>query len=164
MKRLLKRTVVVALAAVGLPASAAASDRASECRTERLDGLYVFSATGYTIVNGVAVPKAIVELIRFNGDGTLTSPGGTVSINGAIIQSVGSGTIGTYSMNENCIGTLSFSATGPNFDIFMSPRGEDAWMIQTNPNNVFQGNVTRVSLKDPPPGSLRPGGLMRQFP
>jgi len=25
------------------------------------------------------------------------------------------------------------------------PRADDVWMIQTNPNNVFQGTVTKVS-------------------
>jgi len=140
-----KRMIVFALAAVGLPGSAAANDEAAECRAETLNGLYVFSASGYTIVGGVALPKAIVELIRFNGDGTLTSPGATRSINGVITAFVDTGGIGTYSVGANCIGSVSFSATGPNFDLFMSPRGEDVWMIQTNPNNVFQGNVTRVS-------------------
>jgi hypothetical protein len=33
-----------------------------------------FNGSGYNIVAGVAVPKAVVEFIRFNGDGTLTVP------------------------------------------------------------------------------------------
>jgi len=103
----------------------------------------VFSATGYTIVAGVAQPKAIVELIRFNGDGTLTVPGATRSINGVIGQVPAGGT-GTYTLGADCIGTLAFTG-GPTFDVFASPKGEDLWMIQTNPNSVFQGNVTRVS-------------------
>jgi len=124
---------------------AAIADEAPSCRADKLDGLYVFSATGYTIVAGVAQPKAITELIRLNGDGTLTSPGATRSINGVItqIRPVPPG-IGTYTLGEDCIGTLAFT-NGPSFDIFASPRGEDFWMIQTNPNNVLQGNVTRVS-------------------
>lgn len=138
-----KRMVVIALAAVGLPAAAAAEDDAAVCGAEKLNGLYVFSATGYTIVSGVVEPKAIVELIRFNGDGTLTVPGATRSINGVIAQIPPGGT-GSYSVAASCVGSLSFNG-GPSFDLFMSPRGEDAWMIQTNPNNVLQGNVTRVS-------------------
>lgn len=132
------------IAAIGIGASAGAlADDGQACRLESLAGLYVFSATGYAIdATGVAHPKAIVELIRFNGDGTLSSPASTRSINGAIASSAG--TPGTYTVEANCTGTLSF-AGGPSFDIFPSPRGEDLWMIQTNPNNVFQGNVTRVS-------------------
>ena len=47
-----------------------------------LDGLYVFTAPGFNIVAGVPQPKAIVELIDFHGDGELTVPAATVSING----------------------------------------------------------------------------------
>jgi hypothetical protein len=51
------------------------------CDLHTLRGSYVFAASGYNIVAGVPQPKAIVELIDFNGDGTLTVPGGAVSIN-----------------------------------------------------------------------------------
>jgi hypothetical protein len=120
----------------------AGDDEARTCLRHKLDGLYIFSATGYTIASGVAQPKAIVEMIRLNGDGTLTSPAATVSINGTILRS--STVIGTYTVEPNCTGTLTF-ANGFSFDTFLSPSGDDFWMIQTNPNNVFQGNVTRVS-------------------
>ena len=43
------------------------------------------------------------------------------------------------------MGTLAFSASGPNFDLFIPPKDEDIWLIQTNPNNVFQGTATKVS-------------------
>jgi hypothetical protein len=122
---------------------AAIADEAPSCRPDKLDGLYVFSATGYTIVSGVAQPKAIVELIRFNGDGTLTVPGATRSLNGVIAEIPPGGT-GTYVLAPDCRGSLVFNG-GPSFDIFASPRGEDLWIIQTNANNVLQGNVTRVS-------------------
>jgi hypothetical protein len=142
MKRLIKQ--VSAGVALSLCVSALAfADQAPECRDYKLKGLYVFSATGYTFVSGVAQPKAIVELIRFNGDGTLTFPGATRSINGVIAQSPPGGT-GTYTLDADCRGSL-VSTSGPTFDTFASPSGEDLWMIQTNPNNVFQGNVTKVS-------------------
>ena len=35
--------------------------------------------------------------------------------------------------------------TPPKFDIFAAPDGNDLWMIQTNPNNIFQGNATKIS-------------------
>ena len=94
-------------------------------------------------------PKAIVEFIRFNGDGTLTVPGATRSLNGVIAQIPPGGT-GTYTVanpvpnDPACIGSLSFTG-GPSFDIFVAPKGEDVWMIQNNANNVFQGTVTKVS-------------------
>jgi hypothetical protein len=119
------------------------SDEFVVCDPERLSGLYVFSASGFNIVGGVAQPKAIVELIKFYGDGTLETPGATVSINGGLLIQNRPGSPGTYRIGPNCIGTLAFN-DGPRFDLFMSPKGEDAWMIQTNPNTVMQGNVTRV--------------------
>jgi hypothetical protein len=140
-----KPTIQVCLAMLAVAGSAVAQsvDDAKQCREGSLDGLYVFSATGYTIVGGVAQPKAIVELIRFDGGGQLTVPGATRSVNG-VITVIPPGGTGSYTLNADCRGTLTFSG-GPSFDIFASPKGEDFWMIQTNPNNVFQGNVTRVS-------------------
>jgi len=145
MRKLTKQGLVIAAAALGVSGLALADPEPKGCRPEKLDGLYVFSATGYTIVSSVAQPKAIVELIRFNGDGTLTVPGATRSVNGEIFSSPPGGT-GTYTLGADCVGTLAFTLPpGPTFDLFASPKGEDLWMIQTNPNNVFQGNVTRVS-------------------
>jgi len=143
VNKVTKQIVAVASAVLGFSGVAFADDDAATCRAEKLDGLYVFSATGFTIAAGVAQPKAIVELIRFNGDGTLSVPGATRSINGVIGQIPPGGT-GTYTLEADCRGTLTFTG-GPAFDIFASPKGEDVWMIQTNPNNVFQGNVTRIS-------------------
>jgi len=143
MKKLIKQLSAAVVVSLSLSALAFADDGARQCREYKLNGLYVFSATGYTIVSNVAQPKAIVELIRFNGDGTLTVPGATRSINGVIGQSPPGGT-GTYLLDVDCRGSLAFNG-GPTFDIFASPGGEDLWMIQTNPNNVLQGNVTKVS-------------------
>jgi len=141
MKRV-KQTVVISLAALGISASVVASSEASSCSTEMLDGLYVFSASGYTIVGGVPQPKAIVEVILFNGDGTLFVPAHTRSINGVV--AAGPGGSGTYSLDSDCVGSIAF-AGGPTFDLFMTPKARDGWMIQTNPNTVFQGRVVQVS-------------------
>ena len=58
------------------------------CTLRTLRGSYVFSAAGFNIVGGVQQPKAIVEVIAFNGDGTLDVRAATVSLNGAIIRSL----------------------------------------------------------------------------
>jgi hypothetical protein len=112
------------------------------CGVYTLHGSYLFTAHGYNIVGGVAQPKAIVEGIDFNGDGTLVSPFATVSINGTIIHS--SGSLGSYVVNADCTGTLTFTG-GASFDIFVQPSGQQFWMIQTGPGSpVFEGTVTRV--------------------
>jgi hypothetical protein len=124
------------------------------CSVQTLDGTYVFATHGWNIVNGAAAPKAIVEEITFNGDGTLTSPFATVSINGTILHF--SGGAGTYTVNSNCTGTLTFSS-GLSFDIAIDPPpppshqtfSKQLWMIQTHDPSgalpVFEGIATRVS-------------------
>src|SRR6266567_5239182 len=112
------------------------------CGVYTLWGSYLFATHGWNIVGGVAQPKAIVEGIDFNGDGTLVSPFATVSINGTILHS--SGSLGTYTVNTDCTGTLSFTG-GASFDIFVDASGRQLWMIQTGPGSpVFEGVATRV--------------------
>jgi hypothetical protein len=111
------------------------------CGVNSLRGTYVFAASGFNIVAGVAQPKAIVEVVEFNGDGTLSVPVATVSLNGLIVHSPPG--IGTYTVADDCSGTILFA--GPAFDIVLSRDGEVIWMIQTNPNSVFQGTATRTS-------------------
>ena len=122
-------------------APAGGERRAARERTLR--GSYVFSATGFNIVGGVQQPKAIVEVIAFNGDGTLDVAAATVSLNGVIMRSLPS--VGTYTVEDDCSGTIALN--GPTFDIFLSPDGDDISMIQTNPNTVFQGLATRRSRR-----------------
>ena len=111
------------------------------CSERTLRGSYVFSASGFNIVGGVQQPKALIEVIVFNGDGTLDVPAATVSLNGVIIRSPHS--VGTYTVDDNCSGTITFN--GPMYDMFLSKDGDDISMIQTNPNTVFQGLATRTS-------------------
>jgi hypothetical protein len=133
---------LVAAMAVGTSDTARAALGPQPCGVYMLRGSYLFATHGWNIVGGVAQPKAIVEGIDFNGDGTLVSPFATVSINGTIIHS--SGSLGTYTVNTDCTGTLSFTG-GPSFDIFVEPSGRQLWMIQTGPGSpVFEGTVTRV--------------------
>jgi len=124
-----------------------------KCSLGTLSGLYVFSATGFTTISPATTPtspKAIIEVIRFNGDGTLDVPAATRSINGTIGVSPPGGT-GTYTVADlfpsdgGCTGTLTFLPSGPHFDLFIPLNGKQIWMIQTDQGNVFQGTVTQVS-------------------
>ena len=127
----------------GQDASGVSSAEAARgaCTERTLRGSYVFSASGFNIVGGIQQPKAIVEVIAFNGDGMLDVLAATVSLNGVIVRSPPS--VGTYMVDDNCSGTITLN--GPTFDIFLSPDGDDISMIQTNPNTVFQGLATRRS-------------------
>jgi hypothetical protein len=126
--------------AVGMSGVALADN---DCTLKTLRGSYVFAANGYNIAAGVAQPKTIVEVIDFVGDGTLSVPAATRSVNGVIARTPPGGT-GSYTVDAGCKGTISF-AGGPSFDIFISPKGEMLWMIQTNSDTVFQGKATRIS-------------------
>ena len=140
MKRLTRQSLVAAAMVLGVSGVALADN---DCTLKTLRGSYYFAANGYNMVAGVAQPKAIVEVIDFKGDGTLSVPAATRSVNGVIARSAPGGT-GSYTVESGCTGTLAFDG-GPSFDIFISPTGEKLWMIQTNPDTVFQETATRVS-------------------
>jgi len=143
MNKLTKQAMIGAAIALTISGVSFADNSKKVCALDTLDGVYIFSATGYNIVSGVAQPKAIVEVIRFNGDGTLSVPASTHSINGVVAQSPPGGT-GTYTVDAGCTGTLLFTG-GPSFELFIPLKGDELWMIQTNQNTVFQGNVVKVS-------------------
>src|SRR6266508_462804 len=112
MKKLVKPVIAVVAITLGVAGVAQANDDDErECSAATLRGLYVFAASGYNIVGGAAQPKAIVESIRFDGNGTLTVPAATVSLNGTIVHSPPNGT-GTYTVAPDCTGTLAFGS-GP---------------------------------------------------
>jgi hypothetical protein len=140
---------------VCLPGFAAAGPT-NRCKNEILNGQYVFTASGFTrppdsFPGTPWVPKAIMEVLQFNGDGTLTTPAVTVANPfgdfGSILQPPSGGAAGTYSINEDCTGIVQFlDASSVAFKIYVDPPlGDTIWLIQINPtNNVFQGSAKRV--------------------
>ncbi len=108
---------MVVAAVLGLSGVALASGDGDDCSVKTLRGTYVFSASGFTIAAGVAQPKAIVEVIDFNGDGTLSVPGATRSVNGVIARSLPRGS-GGYTVETGCAGAITFDGPGPTFDMF----------------------------------------------
>jgi hypothetical protein len=112
---------------------------------------HVFAATGFGTPPGGSrptAPKAIIEVISFNGDGTVDTPKVTLSVNGTVINespgSSGTYTIDTSTANGICTGTLNFNGGAPNFDIYFGPSGDsNIALIQTAKGNVFRGTATR---------------------
>ncbi len=128
MKQYIKFSVAaaMALAVTGVAQAKDYGAGGEHCSNATLDGLYVFTASGFTNVSGVAQPKAIVELITFNGDGTITGGAATVSLNGTILHSLPTppGMGGTYTLGADCIGTLQFSGPPkPAFDLYVALKG-----------------------------------------
>lgn len=143
-RRIKKWTVGISLI-VCLPGIALANGPKG-CKYDMLRGQYVFTATGFSrAADGSWFPKAIVEYMDVKGDGTLSVPAATIAnrVNdGAVVQQP-PGAVGSYAVNDDCTGTLLF-VNGPSFNILVAPRGDEFWMIQTNPNNVLQGKVQRL--------------------
>lgn len=137
-------TLLAVAISFGIASPVLAAGDAQVCGPQTLQGSYVFTAHGFNIVSGAAQPKAIIEGIDFNGDGTLSVPFATLSINGIIIH-VPSGGVGTYTLEESCAGTLTFTSGPVNYDIFVQGNGKEISMIQTDANTVFEGTVKRVS-------------------
>jgi hypothetical protein len=156
MKNLMTKYVAILALILCLPGLADARPKQHRCTEDTLRGQYVFAASGFTRAAGSGpgaawYPKAIVEVLDFNGDGTLSTPVLTVANpfgdSGAILQPPSGGFPGTYLINEDCSGTVQFSdATNVKFNIYVEPpQGDTIWMIQTNPSdNVFQGTAKRV--------------------
>lgn len=134
--------VFVTLGSVTLQQGFAQATNPTACTLATLNGMYAFEATGYNIVNGSPVPKAVAEFLNFKGDGTLTSLA-TLSVNGNIVQNDAAGT-GSYAINQDCTGTLTFSPSGLTFDLFIAPNGSRFHMIETVTGTVLAGSARRV--------------------
>jgi len=143
MKKLIVQGLLATVIVLG-PSGAAVAGDENSCTLKTLHGRYVFTARGFTIVAGVAQPKAIVEVIDFDGDGAVSVPLATVSLNGSILR-LSPGANGAYTIDDACTGTIQFAdISSTSFNIVASPKGNEIWMIQTNPNSVFQGAATRT--------------------
>jgi len=111
------------------------------CSLATLNGVYVFDATGFNMINGVAIPKTVVNFLTFKGDGSLTSIA-TAVVGGIKVADDAPGT-GSYTVNDNCTGTLT-DARGFTFDLFIAPNGRSFHMIQTVTGQMLAGEARRV--------------------
>ena len=142
-------TAALTLAISGVAQAKENDDDEKACSDSTLRGLYVFTASGFNIVSGAAQPKAIVEVITFNGDGTLTVPAATVSINGVIGRSPPGGT-GSYTVEPDCTGSLKFGTAvspGPKYDLFVAFKGSEIQNDSDRPGApVFRNRRTSIAL------------------
>jgi len=147
----MKKSLVAILPLMLCIPALAASDPPARCHVGLLKGLYAFAATGFQRPPDSApgtpwVPKAVVSATQFNGDGTLSTPTVTLANPpgdfGVVISPAGSD--GVYTINDDCTGTIQYP-TGVMYKMVVdAPRGDTAWMVQTNPNTVFQGKLERI--------------------
>ena len=116
--------------AVGTSSPARAAADSQVCSVDRLHGLYVWTFDGYTRLGGNLVPKAVMQGLQFNGDGTTYNTFATVNIGGTIIID-GTGGVGIYTVAADCTGTLSIT-NGPSFNMYIGPGAKQLWITQTN--------------------------------
>src|SRR6266566_2419787 len=137
---------LVAVIAVGTSGTAGAAADARVCSVGMLKGLYLWTFDGYQNFGGNFVPKAVMQGLRFNGDGTTFNPFGTVNIGGTVIIDA-TGGVGTYTVNPDCTGTLSITGA-PTFNIYVGPGAQKVWTLETSPNpaglGVSVGTATRL--------------------
>ena len=137
---------LVAAMAQGTSATARAEADARGCSEHMLRGLYLWTFDGYQNQGGNFIPKAVMQGLRFNGDGTTFNPFGTVNIGGTIIIDA-TGGVGTYTVAPDCTGTLSITGA-PTFNIYVGPGAQQVWTLETSPNPagiaVSVGTAVRV--------------------
>lgn len=122
---------------VGLVSQAQAGDKS--CSTAGLKGSYGYTVTGFAPggSSGALVPFVAVGRIVFDGKGNVSTKR-TLSVNGAVTRGdVGSG---TYTVNSDCSGSFTITATGLGLlrlDLQIDDDGEEIRAIVTNPGFVL---------------------------
>jgi hypothetical protein len=71
--------------AFGTSATAGAAADGRVCGVSMLRGLYLWTLDAFEDFGGNFAPKAIMQRLQFNGDGTTFNPFGAVNIGGFII-------------------------------------------------------------------------------
>ena len=136
---------LVAAMTLGTSATAGAAAGGQACSVHMLRGLYLWTFDGYAILNGNLLPKAVMQGLQFNGDGTTFNTFGTVNIGGTIIIDV-TGPGGTYTVAADCTGTLSIP-NGPSFNMYVGPGAQKLWITQivgAGATGLGVGTATRL--------------------
>jgi hypothetical protein len=107
------------------------------CTDATLTGNYAVSGPGFTntnkTANGNEVPFTAVGVFTFDGAGNISTTF-TLSTNGAI--QVGDTSSGTYSVNQDCTGSISFTsgnAAGISENMVIIGGGTEIFAINTTP-------------------------------
>ena len=139
---------LVAAMALGTSATAGAAADGQVCSVHMLRGLYLWTFDGYAnLPGGNLVPKAVMQGLQFNGDGTTYNTFGTVNIGGTIVFDV-TGAVGSYTVAPDCTGTLSITG-GPSFNIYVGPGARQVWTIQSSPDPLAPGVSRGTAVRLP---------------
>ena len=130
---------VVLLVGVGVLAVkiGPAEEARAKCSVATLKGMYLFGDHGFQITGQNQVPFAVAGYDVYDGNGQVNSVL-SVNLNGEITQNVRSS--GTYTVNADCTGTLTFPDPLQQFDLFVAPDGSLYTLIQTDPPEFVSAN------------------------
>ena len=133
----------------GTSTTARAAADAQVCSVGMLRGSYLWTFDAYENFGGNFVPVAVMQGLRFNGDGTTLNTFGTVNIGGTIIFDV-TGAVGTYTVAPDCTGTLSPApGISPTFNIYVGPGAQQVWTIQISPDSAAPGVSRGTAVRLP---------------
>jgi hypothetical protein len=130
--------VLAAAAAVGLADDTWANqDQRARCTVATLKGSYGYTVTGALAGGPTPGPFAAVGRLTFDGAGNFQNSR-TISRNGSIALRVQG--VGTYNIDPDCTGTLTFADGGVvtlSTDIVIDADGDEFRMIATSPGTVL---------------------------
>jgi len=144
--------LLVALSCLSLPWGHApqAEEDSLGCSLETLQGTYIYAYGGFSIEDGRQRPIASAGQEVYYGDGTMSGVYSQIS-NGTVVQNIP--TTGTYTLNEDCTGTLTTEDEigTVHYDLFVDPSGDEFSWVATDPGILASGFEPRVSKSTPPP-------------
>jgi hypothetical protein len=144
--------LLVALSCLSLPWGRApqAEEDSLGCSLETLQGTYIYANSAFGVEDGKRSPGAFAGQEVYYGDGTMSGVY-SANLNGTIVQHILY--TGTYTLNEDCTGSLTTTEESGTFhyDHFVDPSGDGFSWVSTDPDVVASGFERRVSELTPPP-------------
>jgi hypothetical protein len=139
-------TIMLSLAAGTMTAERAfAQDGGQRCNLATLKGTYQFASAGFVLEGATAVPLTVAGIDVLDGHGNLTS-NSTAVVNGSVLFQNAVVPNGTYTIREDCTGTLNLGTGGIVLDIFVAASGDAFDYVQTSPSGgVMAGTIRRTS-------------------
>ncbi len=119
---------------------------AVKCSEATLDGTYLFAQNGVEIKGDEQRPFALAGYEVFDGNGKVKGVQSS-NFNGEITRNERFS--GTYSVNADCTGTVTYS-DGSRYDQFIAPDGSQLTFVQTHPKRLVtasfepRGSAKRV--------------------
>jgi hypothetical protein len=144
--------LLVVLSCLSLPWGRAlqAEEDSLGCSLETLQGTYIYANSAFGTEDGKRSPGAFAGQEVYYGDGTMSGVY-SANLNGTIVQHILY--TGTYTLNEDCTGSLTTTEESGTFhyDHFVDPSGDGFSWVSTDPDVVASGFERRVSELTPPP-------------